>query len=107
VLEKDNEGNTYEDFGGALPFRAEVWPAGGKVQAEMYGQRLQYIRNCKIEGSYSVEVDSKGQVRYRFKDMLVTELDGVCVDVLADVGPDYRIIAIRPYKPLRLELEKI
>jgi len=73
----------------------------------MYGQRLQYIRNCKIEGGYSVEVDSKGQVQYRFKDMLVTESDGVCVDVLADVGPDYRIIAIRPYKPLRLELEKI
>ena len=107
MLEKDNEGNTYEDFGAALPFRAEVWPAGGKVQAEKYGQRLDYIRNCKVEGAYSITVDDKGKVLYCFDGTTLSELDGICVYAAPQVKPDYRIIAIKPYTPLRLELEKI
>ena len=36
------------EYGPAAAFQAEEWPAGGKVQAEMYGQRLPNIRNLRI-----------------------------------------------------------
>ena len=43
-----------------MPFQAEEWPAGGKVQTEMYGLRLPGIRNLRIEGDYT-EVSAGGR----------------------------------------------
>ena len=106
-VKKDNEGSTYDDYGAALPFEGEVWPASGKVQAQMYGQRLPYIRNCKMVGDYTVGVDERGQVFFDFGSYKVSELDGICVDVPGDAAPDYKIISIRPYRPLYMELEKL
>lgn len=105
---KDNQGSTYEDYSPAIVFRGEAWPAGGKVQAEMYGQRLSYIRNVKIEGKYKIVTDEKSRVSYEFENGLkVTELDGLCLYVAGDSNPDYKIISIHPYRPLRVECEKI
>lgn len=104
---KDNEGNTSVEYGAAFSFLGEIWPAGGKVQAEQYGQRLAYIRNCKIAGNYTVVTDNKGRVSYDFGAYQVSELDGVCVYVGADAEPDYKILSIKPYIPLYMELEKI
>lgn len=104
---KDNEGNTSDEYGIAISFVGEIWPAGGKVQAEIYGQRLAYIRNCKVRGNYHINVDPKGRVSYDFGDFSIRELDGICVDAGPDSGPDYRIISILPHRPLYMELEKI
>lgn len=104
---KDNEGNSYIEYGEAKPITAEVWPAGGKLQAEMYGQKLSYIRNCRIDGAYTVETDEKGRVSYLFDTQAIREGDGVCIDVPATSNPDYKIIAIRPYRCLYMELEKL
>lgn len=108
-VEKDKELNTYTVYGEALPFLGEVWPAGGKVQAELYGERLSYIRNVKAEGEYWTATDRKGKVHYVYSDGLdITESDGVCIDVLPEAGqPDFKIISIKPYKPLRMEVEKL
>ena len=35
------------------------------------------------------------------------EGDGICLYVRGSCGPDYKIIAIRPYRFLILELEKL
>lgn len=86
---------------------AEVWPAGGKIQAEIYGQRLAYIKNCRIDGDYMVLASPDGYIRYRMGDFVITEGDGVCVNVPKDTLPDYKIVAIKPYRYLSLELEKI
>ena len=40
VQKKDAEGGTYTEYAPPSCFRAEMWTAGGKVQAEMYGSRL-------------------------------------------------------------------
>ena len=103
-VKKDSEGGTYETYGDAQELTGEVWPAGGKVQAQMYGERLSYIRNVKIQGSYEV-AEEDGHVVYQFDGFTVSELDGLRLE--ASTGPDYRIISITPSRPLRLEAEKI
>lgn len=106
TVKKDNEGSTYEEYGAALPFLGEVWPASGKVQAEMYGQRLPYICNCKMAGAYTVCTEKNGCAVYDFGDYTVSELDGICVNASTEEPPDYKIISIKPYRPLYMELEK-
>ena len=104
---KDNEGNSYIEYGPERPITAEIWPAGGKLQAEMYGQKLTYIRNCKLDGEYKTQTDEKGRVSYLFDTQLIREGDGICLDVPGESNPDYKIIAIRPYRNLYMELEKL
>lgn len=107
IPKKDNEGNSYVEYGPPASFEAEVWPAGGKLQVEMYGQRVNQIQNCRINAGYEVIADEKGRVRYQIGDMTLQEGDGICLYVRGSCGPDYKIIAIRPYRFLILEVEKL
>ena len=105
---KDGEGSTSEEYGAAVAFSGESWQAGGKVQAQQYGQRLSYIRNVKISGGYTVKSDSKGRAHYILENGAdLAELDGICLDVSEKEKPDYKIISIKPYRFLMLEVEKI
>lgn len=71
-------------------FMADISPASGKVQAEMYGVRLTNILNMFCE---PIEIQEK---------------DGVCVYVDADQKPDYKVISIKRYSQHYLcELEKL
>lgn len=107
IVEKDKEGGTNETFAPALSFDAEVWPASGKLQAEMYGERLKYIRNIRIDGKYNTKTDEKGMQHYVLPNGAdITEGDGICLYVPPDSDPDYKIISIRPYRFLKLEVEK-
>lgn len=108
-VKRDREGSTYTEYGSAIQFRGEVWPAGGRLQAEMYGDRLSYIRNVRIQGDYSIEQDANGVTHYVFEDenLDLREHDGLCLYVPEGSDPDYRIISIKPYMPLRLEAEKL
>lgn len=104
---KDNEGNTTDIYpNNPSAFQAEIWAASGKLQSEIYGQRLNYIQNCKVEGTYTIKTE-KGRVLYEFDGFSMQESDGICVYIDKDMNPDYKIISIKPYQPLRLELEKI
>lgn len=107
ISKKDNEGNSYIEYGLPSSFEAEVWPAGGKLQAEMYGQRVNHIQNCRINAGYEVMADEKGCVSYRIGYTTIQEGDGICVYVPGEQEPDYRIVAIRPYRYLTLEVERI
>lgn len=105
---KNNEGGTTVEYGSPIKFSGEMWPAGGKIQAEQYGQRLSYIRNLKIDGKYEIKTDEKGIVHYIFSNGLdVVEAHGLCLYVPTDAEPDYKILSIKPYHPLRLEAEKL
>lgn len=107
TLEKDNEGSTIERYGAALSFTGEVWPGGGKIQAERYGERLPYIRNIRIDGRYEIKLDGKGIPHYCFPNGLdIVEGDGLCLDCPEDQDPDYRIVSVTPYRYLRLEAER-
>ena len=108
IVKKDGEGSTYEEYGAASPFSGESWPASGKVQAQQYGQKLGYIRNVKIDGGYTAKSDENGRLRYILdngSDLM--ELDGICLFVGENAEPDYKIVTIKPYRFLTLEVERI
>lgn len=105
-VERDREGVSVESFGEAHPLTMQVWPAGGKVQTEQYGDRLNYIFNCRVEGKYSPVADKDG-LAYQFDSFSLREKDGICLYTTSDGLPDYRIIAVKPYKPLYMEVERI
>lgn len=108
IAKKDGEGNAYIEYGPATEIMAEMWPASGKAQAEMYGNRLSYIRNVRIDGKYSIVPDEKGILHYVLGNKTdIVEGDGVCLYVSADKLPDYKILSIKPLRYLRLEVEKI
>lgn len=108
ITVKDGEGCTGTEYSKPIAFQGESWPAGGKIQAEMYGNRLSYVRNVKIDGKYDITTDEKGMLHYVFENgMDVMENDGVCLHVPSNTLPDYKIVSIKPYKPLLLEVEKI
>jgi len=108
VTKKDREQGTYTEYENPVSFSGEVWPASGKVQAEMYGERLSYIRNVRIDGKYVITTDREGRVHYVYPAGVdVIEGAGLCLYVDEEAEPDYKIIAIKPYNPLRLEVEKL
>ncbi len=87
-LEKDAECNTYPIYGVAQEDTAVIWPAGGKVQAEMYGLKLGYMLNMNYYGALDIAVN-----------------DGVCIE---SNEPDYKVIAIKEYTKFKfIELERI
>lgn len=103
---KDKEGSSYTEYADPIPFQAEMWAAGGKLQAEMYGIRLINIRNLRIDGGYEEIYGASGKLRYRLD--CGTEIavnDGICI--FSDAAPDYKVIAIYPYRFLTLEVEKL
>lgn len=87
---KDCEGNVIESFGPALEDKAIIWPAGGRMQAELYGLRLTNILNINYYGQLDIQ-----------------ENDGLCINSGADEEPDYKVISIRKYSKFKLiEAEK-
>lgn len=87
---EDNEGGKYQEYSEPIEIQANIYPASGKLQAEIYGERLNYILNMLYDGQESIN-----------------EGDGICVYVSKDNEPDYKIISIKRYRHLFIELEKI
>lgn len=105
---RDGEGTTGTQYGKAEKFSAEMWCAGGKLQAEKYGDRLPYIRNIRINEKYHIETDEKGRQHYIIRNGTdVMEGDGLCLYVAENENPDYMILSIKPERFLRIEAEKI
>lgn len=95
VIEKDGEGVTTEKWTKRKSMLLEVWPASGKLQAEMYGERLNYILNMILP-------------KNKDDDFRLTEKWGVNVYNHSIDEPDYRIISMKEYNRHYLyELEKI
>lgn len=107
VSKKDKEGCSTEEWGEAVPFIGEQWPASGKVQVQQYGDRLNYILNLKLDGKYQVMQEKQGAAFDFGNGLVFREQDGICISSNKGSDPDYRIIAIKPYRQLKMELEKI
>lgn len=106
VVEKDEEGSPVITYKNAKPVKGEVWPASGKLQVAQYGNRINYIKNCKIEGKYKI-IEQEGKIIYQFNGFSLCEGDGICLDSGREKDPDYQIISIKPYQPIYMEVEKI
>ena len=101
---KDNEGVPIVSYGSLTPIEAETWPAGGELQAQTYGDKVNRMINVRIKGAYEIIIEDDHEA-YKYDTFTLCEGDGLCIH--RTDKPDYRIISIKPYKPLRLEAEKI
>lgn len=77
---KESDGTTYEDWSDGHTIRANIQPAGGKLMAEMYGEKLAYMLTAFVEPGTDLK-----------------ETDGVCVYVSSDEKPDYKVVASPPW----------
>lgn len=103
---KDNEGNAYVEYGPPGIIRAEMWAAGGKLKAEIYGSRLPNIRSLRIDGGYEEIPGQLGKIQYRLDSGIeLSAGDGICI--YSDGEPDYQVVAVYPYRFLELEVEKL
>lgn len=107
ISKKDKEGCSTEEWGTGVPFLGEQWPASDKVQVQQYGDRLNYILNLKLDGAYQIIREKQGASFDFGNDLVFREQDGICIFADEESDPDYRIIAIKPYRQLKMELEKI
>ncbi len=98
---KEPDATTYEDWSpDAITVSGSVQPAGGKVMAEMYGERL---GNMLV--MYSDDQKAK-QLAEAFNSE--RKGFGALVYVAADtLEPDYRVVAVRPWRHTVIELEKV
>lgn len=85
VVEKDNEGGVYSSYSDGIEIQANIYPASGKLQAEIYGERLNYILNMLYDGPQTIN-------------------EGDCIVVNED---DYKVISIKNYSHKFIELEKV
>ena len=85
ITTKDEEGCVTTDYSEPIDIMANIYPSSGKLQAELYGLRLNYIMNMLIYNSYNIK-----------------ETDVVYVD-----GYRYKVISIKKYSNHSLcEVEK-
>lgn len=88
---KNKEGGSVVVYEKPIEIRATIWPAGGRVQAEMYGEKLTYMKNMAYEGTEKMK-----------------EGDGICVFTGPEEAPDYKIVSIKSeYSPKIMELERL
>ena len=105
-ITKDSEGVPVITYEEPIEMIGETWPAGSKMQVATYGDRINSIHNVRIEGPYIVTVNNKVQ-QYIFDGFALQEGDGVHLFTDRKEDPDYKIVCIKPYKPLYMEVEKL
>lgn len=86
---KDNEGGISIVYKPCKKVYAEVWPATGKIQAEMYGIRLAYIKNMVTDLSSEIT-------------------EGTALGIEDPLIPDYKVISKKKYsRHIQYELERL
>ena len=67
IVKKDTERNTALEYLDPVAGEAVIWPAGGKVQAELYGLRLAYMLNMNYYGDLNISENAKTKVATTYK----------------------------------------
>lgn len=106
VIIRDKEGGPTKRYEDGVPFKAIVWPATSKLQATQYGNEINRIMNVRVDGSYTIRFDEQLQTNiYKINNILLKENDGIRIH--SANKPDYKIISIKPYDHLLMEVKKL
>ena len=88
---KEEDGTTFEGWTDKGIIKTQILPAGGRLMAEMYGERLAYMLTA-----------------YMLPNENISESDGVCIYVDSATDPDYKVVAIRDWESHKVvDLERI
>lgn len=89
ITKKNDEGvviSSYDE--NYKEIQAEIWPASGRIQSEIYGEKVNYMLNMIVDRTTDIK-----------------ERDGLCIDC---EKVDYKVVSIKNYTLHKLiELEKI
>lgn len=78
---KDKQGYALKGWSKAVPLLINLQPAGGSINAQIYGENLNYMLSGKYQGNLLKSAENEG--------------DGLCVDAEPEADPDYEIVAIQ------------
>lgn len=87
VVNKDNEGNRIVTYDKKSSIRADIHYISGQLQATMYGEKLQYMLEMICNSDEDIQ-----------------ESDAIAVD---SDKPNYKVVTIKHYNFMVVELEKI
>lgn len=87
VINKDSEGNRIVTYEEKSSVKADIHYISGQLQATMYGERLQYMLEMICNANEDIQ-----------------ESDAISVN---GDKPDYKVVTIKHYNFLVIELEKI
>lgn len=80
----DDEGNAINTWSDPITLSVNVQPAGGSVNATMYGEELNYMKSIMYQGTLIQEDrDEKGGIDFK--------------QPVKDADPDYQIESIQTY----------
>lgn len=98
---KEPDGTPYEEWSSeVLKIKGNLQPAGGKVMAEQYGERLGYILVMYCE--YTAE---SRELLEQFNGQ--KKGYGACVNAPSDSEPNYKVVAVRGWRHVVIELERV
>lgn len=84
VVGQDDEANDVYTFSkDCEALKMVIRSGGGAVLAQIYGDRLPYIKSCQYQGDLLNEGQNEG--------------DGICLNVSSDEEPDYKINSIQTF----------
>ena len=96
ITQKNSEGGSKVAYEPAVEIEATIWPAGGKVQAEMYGERLQYMKNMELSlnrayavANYMTNTPYNKENGNKLRKMIVVEGASFSDPVLIDGKEDF------------------
>ena len=89
VVKTNEEGVRFKGYKeNSYIINAEIYPASGRIQAQVYGEKLNYILNMLIERTTEIK-----------------ERDGICI---SSETPNYEVVSIKKYTFHKLvELKKL
>lgn len=89
VVKTNDEGVRFKGYEeNAYIINAEIYPASGRIQAQVYGEKLNYMLNMLIERTTEIK-----------------ERDGICIN---SETPTYEVVSIKNYTFHKLvELKKL
>lgn len=84
ITTSDDEGNTINGWGIPITLQVNVQPAGGSVNAAIYGEELSYMKSIIYQGDVIQEDrDEKAGIDFKAPEQ--------------DAEPDYQIASITTY----------
>lgn len=98
---RDPDGTPYSGWSDdILKIEGNVQPGGGKIMAEQYGERLKYIMVM-----YCEYTPQSKQIFDQFNGQ--SKGYGACIYAPDDACPDYKVVAVRGWRHIVIELEKV
>lgn len=99
VVGQDPDGTTYDDWAEeSITIQGNMQPLSGKLAAEMYGEKLKYMKVFYTE--------SKGQAK-TFVEQFNSSIKGYGAHIYNADEPDYKVISAQEWRHIVIELEAI